>query len=148
MIVSLDTNILLYAVVEDCPEFPATRELVDGLLEQPETVVIADQVWFELYRHLRNPRVVARPLAANEAASLIDWYRNRSGWGRCAWDIGLFDQILPVLAAHHRAPRHVFDLVLAATLRDAGITRFYTRNARDFAQLDWFEIDNPIDRDA
>lgn len=55
-------------------------------LKEREGWIIADQVWFELYRLLRNPLVLKEPLDAGSAASAVAWYRERSGWLSCAWE--------------------------------------------------------------
>lgn len=142
---SLDTNILLYATNADCPEHSAAKVIVQSALEQPQNWIIADQVYFELYRLLRNPAVLEEPLTAAEAADVIDYYRRRAGWGRCAWEPRLFSRLLPYLKNEQSRGKHVFDLVLAFTLPDAGITTLYTRNTRDFEEIAEFEAVNPID---
>lgn len=142
---SLDTNILLYTTNSDCPEHAAARRLVESALAQPTEWIVADQVYFELYRLLRNPAVLDRPLTAAQAAGVIDYYRHRSGWGRCAWEPGLFSHLLPHLSTENSKATHVFDLVLAFTLQDAGVLTLYTRNTRDFVEIGSFDAVNPID---
>lgn len=82
---SLDTNILLYAINRDCAEHESCRTLVAEALDAPNDWVIADQLWFELYRLLRHPSVLQRPLDAATAANTVAWYRDKSGWQQCAW---------------------------------------------------------------
>jgi predicted nucleic acid-binding protein len=60
MLQSLDTNILLYAINADCPEHGICADLVNRALQQGDEWIIADQVWFELYRLLRNPAELHR----------------------------------------------------------------------------------------
>jgi predicted nucleic acid-binding protein len=67
-ICSLDTNILLYAANEDAPEHEVCKDLLRQIIEVPAEWVIADQVYLELYRALRNPRVMSNPLSAKPAA--------------------------------------------------------------------------------
>jgi predicted nucleic acid-binding protein len=47
---SLDTNILLYAINADCAEHKNCSALVRTSIEEPGEWIVADQVWFELYR--------------------------------------------------------------------------------------------------
>ena len=142
---SIDTNILLYAVHADCPEHKAAKALIDAALSEPGQWIIADQVYFELYRLLRNPAVFDRPLSAEQAADVITYYRDHSGWGCCAWDVDLFKMIRPYLREASQG-KLVFDLVLSATLRHAGVEYLYTRNTKDFTTHEWFTVVNPIDR--
>ena len=140
---SLDTNVLLYATNSDCPEHGVARSLVQRALAEPGEWIVADQVYFELYRLLRNPAVLESPLGASEAADLVQWYRSRSGWSHCAWEPGMMQS----LSAHWRqsdfAARNTFDLVLAVTLHRNGVTEFYTRNTADFSDLGLFRVVAP-----
>ena len=81
---SMDINVLLYAINRDCPEHQVCASLVRRALGEPESWIIADQVWFELYRLLRNTAVLARPLSGSQAAATVSWYRNKSGWLHCS----------------------------------------------------------------
>ena len=74
---SIDTSVLLYAINRDCPEHGAAIGLVRRALAEPSSWIVADQVWFELYRLLRNPSVLSAPLSAADAAETIEWYRAR-----------------------------------------------------------------------
>lgn len=66
---SIDTNIPLYAINRDCPEHGAAIRLVRRALAEPSSWIVADQVWLELYRLLRNPSVLSAPLSATDASS-------------------------------------------------------------------------------
>lgn len=141
---SIDTNVLLYAVNSDCIEHADARALVDSALAVPADWIVADQVYIELYRLLRSPTVLERPLDATDATDVIEYYRNHSGWGRCSWDIAYFERLVEHLRSSRISAAGVFDVVLATTLQDAGVTTLYTRNNRDFTYLGWFEVINPI----
>jgi predicted nucleic acid-binding protein len=40
-----------------CPEHSPCRALLENALATPDSWIIADQVWYERYRLLRNPAV-------------------------------------------------------------------------------------------
>jgi len=44
-------------------------------------------VLFELYRLLRHPRVMTKPLAAKAALAQIVWFREKTGFLHCGSDI-------------------------------------------------------------
>lgn len=73
---SLDTHIMLYALNSDCDEHIQCRKVVEEALRNPDSSVVADQVWFELNRLLRNPSILQKPLSAEQAADCISWYRD------------------------------------------------------------------------
>lgn len=80
-----DANALLYAINTDCSEHTPCRAVVVGVLTRPDEWVSAEQVWFELYRLLRHPPVLQRPLNVVTAAETVMWFGDRSGWTTCAW---------------------------------------------------------------
>ena len=96
---SLDTNVLLYALNADCAEHVRARGLIESALQEPHGWIIADQVYFELYRLLRNPAVLSAALSAADAARTIAWYRDRSGWLHCAYEPAMMSRIAPAWAA-------------------------------------------------
>lgn len=141
---SLDTSILLYAINRDCAEHESCRTLVAEALDAPNDWVIADQLWFELYRLLRHPSVLQRPLDATTAANTVAWYRDKSGWQQCAWSPAQMPRLHAQWAQQDFPARRTFDAVLALTLRSNGVTRFYTRNVRDFAGAGFAAVVDPV----
>ncbi len=142
---SIDTNILLYAINTDCTEHAACRRVVGQALTYPDSWIIADQVWFELYRLLRNPSVLQTPLSAKQAAECIAWYRESSGWLTCAWEPAFMKELHLLWNRNEFPARNSFDLILALTLKKHGVKTFYTRNTKDFAGLNYFRLHNPLD---
>ena len=141
---SIDTNILLYAVNRECLEHTQALQLVRTALQEPHQWIIADQVWFELYRLLRNPAVLSKPLSAEKATHTIQWYRQQSGWLSCAWEPDMMNLLLPYWEAESFPARNSFDLVLAITLAQHGVDLLYTRTTRDFESLNLFKLQNPL----
>jgi predicted nucleic acid-binding protein len=109
----------------------------------PSDWVVADQLWFELYRLLRHPNVLQRPLDAATAANTVAWYRDKSGWQQCAWSPAQMPKLQAQWSNPEFPARRTFDAVLAVTLRSNGVTRFYTRNARAFAGAGFAEVIEP-----
>ena len=141
---SLDTNILLYSINSDCPEYLLCRQLVDKALQEKESWIVADQVWFELYRLLRNPVVLQNPLTASQAAETIDWYREKSGWLKCAWEPDMMKELYSHWKEEPFAARKSLDAILAVTLKAHGVKKFYTRNNNDFDNFKFFTVINPL----
>lgn len=142
---SLDTNILLYASNADCVEHPAALAVVEQALDEPAEWVVADQVLFEWYKALRNPRILARPLGAVEATARVRFLREQTGIRRCAYRLDLAGRVLAELEQVLFPYQRTHDVLLAVTLRAYGVERFYTRNTRDFETAGFLELINPID---
>ncbi|MCD6398194.1 MAG: PIN domain-containing protein [Spirochaetaceae bacterium] len=141
---SLDTNILLYSINTDCSEHAICRQLVDKALSEKDSWIVADQVWFELYRLLRNSVVLQKPLTASQAAKTIDWYREKSGWLKCAWEPDMMKDLKSQWEKQLFGSRKSFDAVLAVTLKGHGVREFYTRNNKDFDDFGFFTVTNPL----
>lgn len=142
---SLDTNILVYAANADAAEHRAARAVVDEMLASPERWLLADQVLFEFYKALRNPRILERPLDAARASRHLSFLCEESGVARCCYELEHWDAVLARLRDRATPYQQTHDIVLAATLRAGGVTRFYTRNVRDFERAGFEEVINPID---
>jgi len=123
---------------------PGYAALVRKALSEPESWMIADQVWLELYRLLRNPAVLTQPLGAGEAAAVVSWHRDKSGWLHCAWESGMMDRLASFWKDTSFLPRLTFDLVLALTLKTCGVREFRTRNTKDFENSGFFTLVNPL----
>jgi toxin-antitoxin system PIN domain toxin len=142
---SLDTNILVYAVNQGCIEHERARVVYEAMLDRPQDWIVCDQVLFEFYRALRNPRILERPLAHAEALHQIRFLREKSGVLHCGYQTRFWEEIVMGMEKSERASHHVFDRILAITLLRQGVKTFYTRNERDFAEFGFTQIINPVD---
>ena len=142
---SLDTNILVYAADEDADEHRAASVLVEEMLENPAEWVLADQVLFEFYRAMRNPRIFPHPLGATEAAMRIQFLQSQSGVARCCYELSYWNGIHTILSDSGTPAARTYDIVLGVTLRSHGVTRFFTRNTKDFSEIGFRDLINPID---
>lgn len=140
MMLSIDTNILLYAQNRDCAEHPAAMAFLAACSGRDD-VAICELVLVELYQLLRNPAVLEEPLGPGEAVEVCQGFRGNPRWALI--------ENAPVMGAvwgHARergfARRRLFDARLALTLRHHGVTDLATRNTKDF---DGFGFDRLLD---
>ena len=142
---SLDTNILLYAANQDAPEHPICHKFLQGVVDSPSGWVIADQVYFELYVALRNPKVMTHPLSAPQAADHVSTLRNDMGIMHCSYGASCWQAVCQNLRSEDFPFRRTHDAVLAATLLAHGVKTFYTRNTKDFLASGIPQVLNPVD---
>ncbi len=140
--ISLDTNILLYGINQDCPEFSRALEVVADLASSTD-VVMSELVLIELYLLLRNPAVVTRPFAAGEAVEICQTYRRNPHWRLVEW-APIMDEVWHRASDAGFARHRIIDARLALTLRHHGVTEFITRNVRDFKDLGFERLRNPF----
>jgi len=141
---SFDTNLLFYAVNQDAKEHKKAIGFIQEALKHPRKWIVADQVYFEIYRLLRNPIVLGKPLNATDAASIIRFYRMESGFLHCAFESEFMEEVLKTMEKHDFPASRTFDLILAATLKRNGVTEFYTKNRKDFLDFNWFKVFDPL----
>lgn len=142
-LISIDTNILLYAINSDCPEHGRARRVVEELACSPD-VVICELVLVELYLLLRNPAVLHRPFEPEDAVAVCRGWRDNPHWR-------LVDSapIMTEVWKHAEEPgfgrRKIIDARLALTLLHHGVTTFITRNAKHFSGFGFERVWNPLD---
>jgi predicted nucleic acid-binding protein len=142
---SLDTNILVYALNADCAEFHRASAALQEALDDPQDWIIADQVYLELYKALRNPRIFGRPYGAEEAFSKVQILRDQCGLRRCCYADTVWDQLAARIQRSDFPYQRTHDAVLAETLLKAGVQTLYTRNTKDFEGYGFASLVNPID---
>lgn len=140
---SIDTNILLYAQNRDCAEHQPARTFIQECAGRHD-IAICELVLIELYQLLRNPAVLRAPLDAPDAAGVCQIYRDNPRWALIE-NAPVMDQVWATAARPGTARRAVFDARIALTLRHHGITGFATRNPSDFEGFGFMNLINPID---
>lgn len=139
---SLDTNLLLFALNADCPEHPAAHGFLSAIGHRDD-VAICELVLVELYLLLRNPAVLANPLSSAEAVAICRGYRSNPHW-RLLENAPVMERVWDQ-AAGSSFPRHrVIDARLAFTLQHHGVTEFATANTRDFEAFGFARVWNPL----
>lgn len=140
--ISLDTNLLLYAVNSACAEHAKARAFLDQCAQRAD-VAIAELVLVELYVLLRNPAVVERPLAATEAADLCQHFRRHPRWALIE-NAEVMSEVWTRVADPQTGRRTIFDARLALTLVRSGVRELATRNRRDFESYGFDRVFDPL----
>jgi len=140
-VISIDTNILLYAQNADCAEHAAAFAFVAGCAGRDD-VAICELVLVELYLLLRNPAVLKRPLTAEVAAGVCMTYRTNPQW-RLIEQAPVMEQVWQFARQPGFARRRIFDARIALTLLHHGVTDLATANVKDFEGFGFRSVWNP-----
>ncbi len=140
--ISIDTNVLLYALNRSCQEHGRARSFLEGLTERSD-VILSELVLVELYLLLRNTAVVPRALNAGAAVEICETFRRNPRW-RCVGMADVMDGVWAHAAQPGIARRRIIDTRLALSLRHHGVTDFATRNIRDFGDFGFTRVWDPI----
>jgi toxin-antitoxin system PIN domain toxin len=139
---SIDTNILLYAYNQDCDEYDAASAFLVECSHRSD-VAICELVLVELHPLLRNPAVLQRPLDAPTAAEVCQAYRRNPRWALIE-NAPVMDRVWTFAGQPGVARRRLFDARLGFTLRHHGIREFATRNINDFDGIGFERVWDPV----
>lgn len=145
--ISIDSNLLLYAINTASPFHTRARQFLEDLASQ-NNVGLSELVLVEFYTLLRNPVVLTAPLPAADAAAVIQAYRQHPHWalfGYATDSRALHEELWRLAAQPDFSRRRIYDARIALTLRRHGITDFATANVRDFKGLGFDRVWNPLD---
>jgi len=138
---SCDSNILFYAANPVCPEHKAATRFLD--IAQSSETVICELALVELYVLHRNPSITVRAATAQQAVAAIQVLR-QGPFRIVDYPGGLMSEVWWHAGQPNTAPRRIYDIRLAVTLRHFGVRRFATRNVKDFQGLGFDEVFDPI----
>jgi uncharacterized protein len=141
---SFDTNIAVYACNDGCPEQEAAIRFLESLARRHD-VVVSEFMLVELYLKLRNAKIFTHPMTGPEAAAVCQGFRSNANWelvGECP----VMDAVWKQAAAKNFAIRRIVDLRLGLSLVSCGVTEFATTNTKDFQQIGFSRVWNPLVR--
>ena len=143
---SLDTNILFFAVEGTNVQHAKAAAFLEGLRERDD-VALSEFVLLELYVLLRNPAVAVRPFGAAAAAETCLSFRRHPRWQVLGFplDSAAFHEVFwPKLATPDFARRRTYDWRMALTLLRQGVDEFATVNTKDFQGFGFRRVWNPL----
>jgi uncharacterized protein len=143
MILSADTNLLLYAANPDSPFHESARKFFEAEISG-QRFLLCGLVLVELYMQLRNPAVFKKPKTAREAAAFCDTLRVHPTWEQGDYEPEVASRLWKWAAKSTTAFRHIIDARLAITLRHHGVTHFATANVPHFEGFGFTRVWNPI----
>jgi predicted nucleic acid-binding protein len=133
----VDTNVLIYAATPAATQHSACRQLLESSLR----LCLSPQVLSEFYSVTTNRRRVAVPFTPSEAGSFVSVLLSRI-------------DVLPVTVdtvrrwvklgqQYSSLGADIFDVQIAATMIENGVSRIYTYNSDDFAVFPELEVITP-----
>jgi predicted nucleic acid-binding protein len=144
--ISIDSSVLLHSFSEASPLHARAKTFLQSLAPR-EDVAISELVLVELYTLVRNPAVLEHPLGASEAVGVIQKYRRHPNWMILGFDpdgVGLHDELWRLAAQPRFFRRRIFDARLGLSLSRQGVTDFATPNTKDFEDLGFRRVWNPL----
>lgn len=143
---ALDTNILVYAHNSGAANHEAAKAFLKNVMNKKDedgklSVCIPVQVLIEFMNVITWSRLEA-PLSLSEAKSIVEDYLYSEAeivYPKSTQLVTLLNLLDSV-----KSRKKVFDVALAATLKDNGIQGLYTVNTSDFEEFTFLEAKNPL----
>lgn len=143
---ALDTNLLVYAHNKDSNFNDKASKFVEKVMNERDengdlSVCIPSQVVVEFINVITRQNV-SQPISLDKAISIVQDYLN-TGIKLIHQKSSQIKTLLELLGKTSTRKK-VFDVSLAATLKDNNITGLYTVNVKDFEEFDFLDVQNPI----
>ncbi len=129
----IDANVLVYAALPNAPQHAEALKLCNRALAGEAGFCLAPQVLFEFYATLTHPKRVQPPRTVDEAKREIEKYRTVVPLIHPTHAI--VDDLAGLLASVPVTALDIFDLVLAATMIENGVTDIYTFDPHVFSRV-------------
>ncbi len=144
--ISFDTNVLFPAVDPSNPLHASALEFMRSLGAR-EDVLVSEFALVELYGLLRNPAVVAKPLSAAESVGICQKFRHHPRWRVAGFgpeSRSLHDNLWKKASTDAFPRRRIYDIRMALSLVEQGVTEFATVNTKDFENVGFLKVWNPF----
>ena len=146
---ALDTNILVYAHNKDSMLNERASTFVERVMNERDengklSICIPSQVIAEFLNVITRQNL-PHPIELEEAISIVRDYL-KTGVMVIHQKSSQISTLLDLLGKT-KTRKKVFDVVLAATLKDNDISGLYTVNIKDFEEFDFLDVQNPLNSD-
>lgn len=143
---AIDTNILIAALVSGHANHAAAAQWLNGLSSRND-IVVSEFVLVELYGLLGNPAILSKPLTPNKAAALCQTFREHPHWRLFGFppdSENLHNAMWREAAKPKVARRRIYDVRVALSLAQQGVTDFATVNVKHFDGMGFQRVWNPL----
>jgi len=145
---SIDTNLLVYAHNKDSEFNKKAVSFLEKVLNDRDekgnlSICLTTQVLIEFVNVITR-QTLERPVSIPGAIQIIKEYLT-AGVKILSQRNTQLRTFLELLSSI-KTRKKIFDVALAATLKDHNITGFYTVNVDDFKEFDFLEVINPLEQ--
>jgi len=150
MLFAIDMNLLVYAHNEDSDFHHQAVRFIEQVFNEYDVdgqlnVCLSTQVLTE-FINVMTRQTLTRPLSIQDAADVVQDYLDTGVLVLAHKETQM--QTFLTLLKTVTTRRKMFDVVLAATLKDHGVAGLYTVNTADFEGFEWLTVINPFKTDS
>ncbi len=137
----IDSNILIYAINEDCKFHKQSRKLIEQIDEGKIKACVAIQNLLETFAVITDGRKVEKPLSPNIAMKIIkNNYIDNPKINKILPTPNVIFTFLSYFEKYKIKSQEVFDLFLVATMIDNGINGIYTKDIEHFRKYEFLKL--------
>lgn len=140
--IAFDTNIAVHSANEDSPHHSSARDFLNAVGMRRD-VVVCELMLVELYLKLCNAKIFRNPMPPADAGAYCQALRANRNW-RLVESAPVMDEVWKWTLRPGFAFRRLIDIRLGLTLRYCGVEKFATTNVKDFQELGFLEVWNPL----
>ena len=141
---SADTNLFIYAADPDSPHHEASLDFFMSVNTAKSDFLLCELILVELYMQLRNPAIFATPYSPTEAAGYCSKLKACPYWRCVDYSHEISRKIWHWAERDNGSFRRIIDARIALTLRHHGVTEFATANVKDFKNMGFQKVWNPL----
>jgi predicted nucleic acid-binding protein len=136
-----DTNILAYAFDEsDERRRKPCADLVRAGFQGEIDCCVSNQILSELFVALT--RHIGKPLPREKASVIVGGFIDSPKWTKTNYTHLTVKRAFEDLQSIGSGS--FWNLLIAETMKEAGVRTLYTENVRDFKNITWIDVNNPV----
>lgn len=130
---ALDTNILVYAHLDDAPHHDQSAALLSLARTEQQAFAVTPQILLEFHAVITDARRVSSPYTPTESREAVERLLNYPAMSLLPIPADVAEQTLLLAKVHTISGPAVFDAQIVATLLSNGVERIYTYDKTGFA---------------
>ncbi len=135
-----DTNIIAYAFDDsNQKKMSNSKKLIEAVFGGHATGYVSNQVLGELYAVLTSG--VRKPVPKETARIILGGFLDSTKWIKVDYT---HETIRRTLEDSRSINAPFWDLLIAETMKEAGVYKIYTENVKDFGKVSWLDVVNPL----
>jgi uncharacterized protein len=140
----VDTNLLIYAAVQESRPHPQARRLVSAWFSSAEPWLVTWSIVYEFLRVVTHRSALEAPLKFADAWSFIECLRASPSFGILVETDCHAEVVRDLTREYPRiSGNHLHDLHIAALMREHGVVEIRTADT-DFHQFKFLRVINPL----
>jgi len=134
----------VHAFNGDSTNQPKASEILRGAMKREIEAVLTNQILYEFYSVITDPRRVDRPLDPTKATEICMDLWNNPHIGKISQKPTTPNHVFTKSQELGLLGADVFDCVLAMTAVENEVEAIYTENTRDFERFGLLIVENPL----